>query len=187
MSADYSIHYKRFHDDSEDHAVVMAEWLGVYLNEDLPKDRSAPALDIGCGFGFALRALRAAGFLNVRGIEISSQQAAVARRGGFEVSVVTDTVDYLKKHPGSFGVILLLDVLEHIPVPEQLEMMHTVIGASTSGFTRSLCSEGGATKADSVETVSSFASVGVRARSSVPPTAMLLNPLAGVAEIVGDA
>lgn len=133
MSADYSIHYKRFHDDSEDHAVVMAEWLGVYLNEDLPKDRSAPALDIGCGFGFALRALRAAGFLNVRGIELSSQQAAVARRGGFEVSVVTDTVDFLKKHPGSFGVILLLDVLEHIPVPEQLEMMRVIREALLPG------------------------------------------------------
>ena len=126
MIADYSVHYKRFHDESEAHAVAMAEWLGVYLKGDLPKDRSTPALDIGCGFGFALRALRNAGFSNVRGLEVSSHQATIARRGGFEVSVVSDTIDFLKRHSGHFGIVLLLDVLEHIPVPEQLDMMRTI-------------------------------------------------------------
>ena len=106
MNADYSIHYKRFHDESEAHAVAMAAWLGVYLKGNLPEDKSIPALDIGCGFGFALRALRTAGFLNVRGIEVSSHQATIARRGGFEVSVVTDTIDFLKRHSGYFGIVL---------------------------------------------------------------------------------
>ena len=104
----------------------MAAWLGVYLKGNLPEDKSIPALDIGCGFGFALRALRTAGFLNVRGIEVSSHQATIARRGGFEVSVVTDTIDFLKRHSGYFGIVLLLDVLEHIPVSEQLDMMRAI-------------------------------------------------------------
>ena len=133
MIIDYSIHYKRFHDESEAHAGVMAEWLGVYLNGNLPDERTTPALDVGCGFGFALRALRAAGFSDLRGIEVSSQQAAIARRGGFEVSVVTDTVDFLRRHSRNFGVILLLDVLEHIPVPEQLELMRAIREALIPG------------------------------------------------------
>lgn len=133
MNGDYSIHYQRFHDESETHAMEMAEWLGIYLNGDLPGDRSAPALDVGCGFGFALRALQASGFSDARGIEISEQQAEIARRGGFEVSVVTDTVEYLQKHKGHFGLILLLDVLEHVPVPGQIELVHAIRKALRPG------------------------------------------------------
>ena len=133
MSVDYSIHYKRFHDESEAHALSMAEWLGNYLREDLPEDRSAPVLDVGCGFGFALRALRAAGFRNVHGVEISPHQAGVARRGGFDVSLVADTVGYLRGNPSRFGAILLLDVLEHIPVSGQIEMVRSIREALLPG------------------------------------------------------
>ena len=133
MVSDYSIHYQRFHDDSEAHAIEMAEWLGVYLKGDLPEDRSSPALDVGCGFGFALRALRASGFSDVRGIEISEQQAAIARRGGFEVPVVSDTTEYLYGHRQEFGLILLLDVLEHFPVPAQIDLVRAIREALRPG------------------------------------------------------
>ena len=133
MTCDYSIHYQRFHDDSEPHAMEMAEWLGIYLKEDLPEDRTSPVLDVGCGFGFALRALRASGFSDVRGIEISEQQAEIARRGGFEVSVVSDTIAHLQKHRGRFGLILLLDVLEHVPVPAQIDLARAIREALQPG------------------------------------------------------
>ena len=133
MSLDYSLHYRRFHDESEAHAISMAEWLGIYLREDLPEDRSSPALDVGCGFGFALRALRAAGFRNVRGVEVSAHQAGIARRGGFDVSLVANTIGYLKENRCRFGIVLLLDVLEHIPVGEQIEMVHTIREALLPG------------------------------------------------------
>lgn len=133
MTCDYSIHYQRFHDNSETHAMEMAEWLGIYLKEDLPEDRSSPALDVGCGFGFALRALRVSGFSDVRGIEISEHQAEIARRGGFEVAVVSDTIAHLQKHRGQFGLILLLDVLEHVPVPLQIEHSRAIREALRPG------------------------------------------------------
>ncbi len=133
MSCDYSIHYQRFHDDSETHAMEMAEWLGIYLKADLPEDRSQPALDVGCGFGFALRALRASGFSDVRGIEISEHQAEISRRGGFEVPVVSDTVAYLQEHRARFGLILLLDVLEHVPVCAQIHLARAIREALRPG------------------------------------------------------
>lgn len=133
MTSDYSIHYQRFHDDSETHAMEMAEWLGIYLKDDLPEDRSLPVLDVGCGFGFALRALRASGFSDVRGIEISAQQAEIARRGGFEVPVVSDTTAYLQENRGRFGLILLLDVLEHVPVPAQMNLARALREALRPG------------------------------------------------------
>ncbi len=133
MSDDYSVHYKRFHDESEPHAMEMADWLGVYLKHDLPEDRSAPLLDVGCGFGFALRAMRRVGFTNLQGVEISAPQAAIARRGGFEVAVVADTTAYLQQHQNCFGVVLLLDVLEHVPVPGQIELLRTIRQALQPG------------------------------------------------------
>lgn len=133
MHIDYSIHYKRFHDDSEAHALAMAEWLTIYLRRDLPDDRNTAVLDIGCGFGFTLRALRATGFLNVQGIEISNDQACIARRAGFHVSVVSDTVAYLETHQGRFGLILLLDVLEHVNVQSQIDLVRAARAALQSG------------------------------------------------------
>lgn len=133
MTSDYSIHYQRFHNESESHAIEMAQWLGIYLGNDLPADRSAPALDVGCGFGFALRALKMAGFADVQGIEISPHQAEIARRGGFEVAVVADTAAYLREHRGRFGVILLLDVLEHVPPAAQIDLVCAIREALQPG------------------------------------------------------
>ncbi|MBC8164881.1 MAG: class I SAM-dependent methyltransferase [Bryobacteraceae bacterium] len=103
------------------------------MKDDLPADRSGPALDVGCGFGFALRALRASGFSDVRGVEISEQQAEIARRGGFEVAVVSDTAAWLREHQGEFGLILLLDVLEHVPVPGQIDLVRAIRKALRPG------------------------------------------------------
>ena len=63
---DYSIQYARFHDDSEAHARDMERHLATVLGSRLPEDRSAAILDIGCGFGFALRTLRALGYHDLR-------------------------------------------------------------------------------------------------------------------------
>jgi trans-aconitate methyltransferase len=48
------LHYRRFHDDSEKHAEDIAAWIGQMLAEQVPAERNAPIVDIGCGYGFAL-------------------------------------------------------------------------------------------------------------------------------------
>ena len=126
MEADYSLHYRQFHDDSDDHAMRMADWLCEYLGPELAVDRTTAVLDVGCGFGFALRALRKLGFMNIRGLETSAQQAKVATDAGFTVSVVDDSIKCLRDLKKSFGIILLLDVLEHIPRAMQIEMARCV-------------------------------------------------------------
>ena len=133
MTYDYSVYYRRFHDDSEAHAVQMSEWLWSYLKADMPNEVSTPVLDVGCGFGFALRAMRTAGYTNVQGIEVSEQQAVVARKAGFDVPVVEDSRCYLQQHSSRFGVVLLLDVLEHIPVSAQIELVRAIKEALQPG------------------------------------------------------
>src|SRR4030095_16533500 len=106
MEADYSSHYRQFHDDSDEHAIRMADWLCEYLGPELAVDRATAVLDVGCGFGFALRGLKKLGFTNIRGLETSAQQAKVATDAGFKVAVVDDSIKCLRDFRKSFGIIL---------------------------------------------------------------------------------
>jgi predicted TPR repeat methyltransferase len=92
----------------------------------MPEDRSRSIADIGCGCGFALRALRKLGFKNLLGIEVSPEQAARCHQAGFEVVLVENVIDWLQENRERFAVVLLLDVLEHIPVPEQIEFVRAI-------------------------------------------------------------
>ena len=129
---DYSIHYGRFHSDTEDHAADMAKAMKDLLKPHLPDNRDAPILDIGCGYGFALRGLRDLGYKRLLGIETSPQQAKRCRDAGFEVAVVEDTVKWLQDHEKQFAFVVLLDVLEHIPVNSQIQFARAVYGVFQS-------------------------------------------------------
>jgi len=123
---DYSIHYRSFHDDSESHAESMARMMGSLLNGYLPTDRSAPIIDVGCGYGFALRAMRSFGHTNLLGLEMSPEQAQRSRNAGFDVILTDDTIAWLKGHRGRFAFVSLLDVLEHVPVSLQIELTRAI-------------------------------------------------------------
>ncbi len=125
---DYSIYYKRFHDDSEAHAVAMSEYILSVIAPHIPSDPKVPTLDIGCGFGFALRALRTRGFSNLQGLESSAQQAKRCTESGFKVTVVDGdkTIEWIDKHEGQFGLVLLLDVLEHVPAENQISLLRSI-------------------------------------------------------------
>jgi SAM-dependent methyltransferase len=99
----------------------------------LPAERSGRALDIGCGFGYAMRALQNLGFDNVEGVETSAEQATRAHRSGLRVSVVDDTTSWLRNREGSFSVVLLLDVLEHVPVAEQIDLLRAIVKSLVPG------------------------------------------------------
>lgn len=124
----YSIQYERFHKDTEEHAEEMALGLMEMLRARLPKKLSSSILDIGCGYGFALRALRKLGYSNLKGLEISSQQAARCTKAGFDVDVCSNSTAWISSYPNRFNYVLLLDVLEHIPVQEQIIFLKAING-----------------------------------------------------------
>ena len=126
---DYSIQYGRFHSKSPEHAEEMAEYLMKELAPLLPCERSSRIVDVGCGYGFALRALRKLGFENVQGVETSIQQADQARRGGLNVEVSDDTPGWLTARPSQFSVVILRDVLEHVPVARQITLLRSIYRA----------------------------------------------------------
>jgi 2-polyprenyl-3-methyl-5-hydroxy-6-metoxy-1,4-benzoquinol methylase len=130
---DYSIYYRRFHDDSQMHAETMARMMGNLLQAHLPKERSAPIIDVGCGFGFALRAMRNFGYTNLLGLEMSPEQAKMSRNAGFNVVVTDDTIAWLDTNREQFAFAALLDVLEHVPIHRQIEFTRAIHQALQPG------------------------------------------------------
>jgi SAM-dependent methyltransferase len=126
IDIDYTRHYRRWHDGSEEHASRMAAQLGRLIWPHLSPETMGPALDVGCGMGFAMRALHSVGYSDVEGIDRDPGQVASARTLGLAVTDVRDTVAWLRSRRKRYAVVLCLDVIEHVPVDEQLLFVHAM-------------------------------------------------------------
>ena len=75
-------------------------------------------LDIGCGGGLFLSRMEREG-AQVLGIELSDTRAYYAKtKHGFEVVKRTIEDEYWKTHHGTFDVVTLWDVIEHVNYPQ---------------------------------------------------------------------
>lgn len=93
------------------------------IRRHFPADRRTPIVDIGCGHGLLLHFLREAGYQNLRGVDTSEEQVALAERLGVPGVECGDAMGFLRTLPDeSVGVACLLDVLEHLTRPEAFEM-----------------------------------------------------------------
>jgi len=75
----------------------------------------AAIVDVGCGDGFHLDVLRAAGFQNVRGIDASERAVARARDAGLDVTHALAENDPFE--PQSIDVALIIQTIEHVVAP----------------------------------------------------------------------
>lgn len=94
---------------------ILRELLVPYL----PSNREAEIVDVACGTGFAVHALREAGYTRVRGIDLSPEQVEIARGRGLPVER-GDLFPYLEDRSGSLDAIVALDILEHLDRDELL-------------------------------------------------------------------
>jgi SAM-dependent methyltransferase len=100
----------------------------------LPPDRSAQLLDLGCGHGAILHALRDAKYTNITGVDVSPEQIGPARQLGFEDVHCEDVREFLAQIPDSkFDVVIASDVLEHFTRPELLALTDEVHRVLTPG------------------------------------------------------
>lgn len=91
----------------------------------LPKDRNAKCLDLGCGAGQFLHALRSAGYTDVIGVDASAESVSITRSKGFTV-VQADLRDYLQQCSDSFDVISAFDLIEHLGKDEILGALRLI-------------------------------------------------------------
>ena len=98
-----------------------------------PKDKKAECLDIGPGRGEMLDVLKSFGYQNSRAIDLSLEVTNFCRSRGFICEHVTDTLQYLHKHPSEFEFITLCDVLEHIEKNDVLPLLKGIFHSLKSG------------------------------------------------------
>ena len=126
---DYTIYYRNWHSETEAHVAEMKGYYFGLLGKHLPEPQGKTLLDVGCGMGLALRAMKDYGFDRVHGVDVSPEQIAAGRRLGASCELVNDTRAYLSDCTERYDVVLLLDVLEHVPVDEQIGLMRALRGA----------------------------------------------------------
>jgi len=89
---------------------------------NLPQDKEAKIIDLGCGYGTFLNALSKLGYKNLYGIEIGKEQNQFLNKKGFKV-FNQDLIDFLKTSEEKFDCITLFDVLEHFKKDEIVEIV----------------------------------------------------------------
>ncbi len=132
MKLDYAYHYRKWHSDDPRHVQSMLAYYRRMLAPHLPADRSIEILDVGCGAGLAMQAVRELGFENVKGIDCDEGQVKAASARGMEAGLVTDSVAYLERNAGRYGAIICLDVIEHI-LPENQMAFVAALGKALAG------------------------------------------------------
>jgi SAM-dependent methyltransferase len=122
-SPDYATYYAAVNDLTDAAYASTSAWYGRLLADVLhgvPRD--AAILDVGCGAGLLVNALRNAGYTAVSGVDPAASLIAVAAGRGLPCRVVSD--EFIEQDAASLAgtcdAIFLLDVLEHVPVGRQL-------------------------------------------------------------------
>lgn len=100
---------RRSRDDLPERCV---HWLRAVLKYKLPP---AKTLELGAAHGGFVATLRQAGF-DSTGLELSPWIADYARRT-FDVPMLQGPVERQPLAPGSFDLVLMMDVIEHLPNP----------------------------------------------------------------------
>jgi SAM-dependent methyltransferase len=84
-----------------------------YINRMKTYSRAGKLLDVGCNIGLFLKVAREEGF-DVTGVELNRDCAAYGREN-FGLEIHSEYLDAIGFPSGSFEVVTLFDVLEHIP------------------------------------------------------------------------
>ncbi|HJR58777.1 MAG TPA: class I SAM-dependent methyltransferase [Vicinamibacterales bacterium] len=103
-----------------------------HFGDLIPRNRKAVILDVGCGEGSFLWWLDRLGYTNSRGIEISTEELAVAQGLGVRAERA-DLWDVVGAQPGAFDLILYRNVLEHFDRPQVVDILERSRVALSAG------------------------------------------------------
>jgi cyclopropane fatty-acyl-phospholipid synthase-like methyltransferase len=126
-------HYVAAHQDGA--LVIDAASLAprsAYLRDliarHFPPDREAAIIDLGCGHGTLLQQAAQAGYRNLRGVDASPQQVAMAARlgiAGVDQGDLTAALAALAD--GSQAAVISFDVIEHFTKDETVDFVDQVL------------------------------------------------------------
>jgi SAM-dependent methyltransferase len=100
--------------------------LPAYYKEILPQIKESKILDIGCGFGQILLALKKIGYTSLKGIDIDDEAINYCLRKGFNVEKITDLIEFSMKSNERYDFIIMNHVLEHLEKGRIIETLVSI-------------------------------------------------------------
>ncbi len=89
----------------------------------LPLDKSISILDIGCGIGSLLSAIKDNGYSKVKGIDVSKEQVSTAHSLGVKEVECIDIEDFFLNNSQTYDVICGMDIIEHFTKDELVDLL----------------------------------------------------------------
>ena len=137
--ADYAVYKKRLldryvdvlfghiHDPAQIHREYerYLRFCRSNYESEMPPDRDARILDLGCGMGHFLNYVRAAGYRRYLGVDVSAQLVEHCRKEGFNV-VQADLIDFLEGAQERYDVVILEGVLNYLQKGEVLYVLEKI-------------------------------------------------------------
>lgn len=120
-------HYGRDFQDAGDlfDAAAARRWSKAYrwyFRNWLPKRSDARIVELGCGNGCMLYFLKALGYTNISGVDLSEDQVALARQVIANV-VHANALDWMDRTQQQFDLVVSLDLIEHLSREEVLRFL----------------------------------------------------------------
>ena len=99
----------------------------------LPPDTAVPILDIGCGTGGFLEALRSMGCSCMERVGFSASQVDATTARGVTGITLAPAVDYLRQRRNRYALIAAFSVLEHQTRAELFELLDAIRNGLVAG------------------------------------------------------
>jgi len=98
-------------------------WRQRYIRKYLHESKEIKIVELGCGLGHNLYALKRLGYVDLQGIDISQEQIGIAREHlkGVEL-LAANAFDFLPKQKEKYDMIIMFDLLEHMKKDEAFEI-----------------------------------------------------------------
>lgn len=110
-----------YKDVDKERAMIKKYICKNYINH-FPKDKSIKILDLGCGMGHYLYALRELGYENCMGVDLSEENVEFCQKSGIKCEKA-EALEFLNKNHNSFDIIIFNDVIEHLTKDEMFEIL----------------------------------------------------------------
>ena len=125
----FATYYGADHAPPDELSPSVRAYFDQHLGPHLPADRGAAILDVGCGFGGLLMHLRDRGYTDVRGVDVSPEQVAMAHRLGLSGVTLGGAAEYLADRREELDLVCAIDVLEHLERQELLQVLDAIHAA----------------------------------------------------------
>ncbi|MBF0491223.1 MAG: class I SAM-dependent methyltransferase [Deltaproteobacteria bacterium] len=116
----------------------LTEWSRGYFEKfllpHLPHDKKSKIIEIGCGYGRYLKALKENGFTELLGIDISEEQVVYAKEKlGLDDIFLADAFSFLEDKTSVYDTIIACDILEHIDLEDSINLLRACFVALKTG------------------------------------------------------